>query len=76
MLCIVHIQIFVFGSWHKEAQDQIRKAAGALGRHTGQLESTAVSHLWRSLSVTLQKANSASLASRMVGARPSQDGTL
>jgi len=30
------LAVCVFGSWHKEAQDQIRKAAGALARHTGQ----------------------------------------
>ena len=34
-----------FGSWHKEAEVQIKKAAGALSRHTGQLESTASLHL-------------------------------
>ena len=44
-----------------------------LARHTGQLESTAVSHLWtvwRRLSVTLQKANIVALAARMEGASP------
>ena len=70
------LAVFTFGSWHKVAQEQIKKGAGALVRHTGQLESTAVSHLWRRLSVTLQKANSAALAARMEGTRPSQDGAL
>ena len=32
--------------------------------------------LWRRLSVTLQKANSAALAARMEGARPREDGRL
>ena len=59
------LAVCAFGSWHKEAQDQIRKAAWALARHTGQFKSTAVSHLWTRLSVTLQKANCAALASRM-----------
>ena len=58
------------------AQDQIKKVAAALSRHTGQVESTAVSHLWRWLSVTLQKATSAANASRMEGARPREDGRL
>ena len=70
------LAVCTFGSWHTVAQEQIKRAAGALARHTGQLESTAVSHLWRRLSVTLQKANSAALASRMEGTRPSQGGAL
>ena len=70
------LAVCTFGSWHEVAQQQVKKAAAALSRHTGQLESTAVSHLWKRLSVTLQKANSAALASRMEGSRPSQDGAL
>ena len=38
--------------------------------------STAVAHLWRRLSVILQKANNAALAARLKGSRPSQDGAL
>ena len=66
------LAVCTFGSWHEEAQVQIKKAAGALARHTGQLDSTAVSHIWRRLSVTLQKANSA--VYRQDGGRPSQGG--
>ena len=70
------LAVCVFGSWHEEAEVQIKKVARALARHTGRLESTAVAHLWRLLSVTLHKANSAALAARLEGSRPSQDGAL
>ena len=68
------LTVCAFGSWRKVAQDQIKKVAAALSRHTGQVKSTAVSHLSRRLSVTLQNRRPQRRPRLQDGGRPSQRG--
>ena len=53
------------GGWHPVAEEQVRKLAGAISRHTGQELEEAQRHLWQSLSVHLMKGNAALLANRI-----------
>ena len=52
-----------FGGWHTSAEQEVKKLASALARHTGQEEGEAISHLW--LGVLLQRGNAAILANRV-----------
>ena len=54
-----------FGGWHTSAEQEVKKLASALARHTGQEEGEAVSHLWGRLGVLLQRGNAAILANRV-----------
>ena len=47
------------GAWHEVAVAEVRKLGSALGRHTGQEEEEATSHLFKKLSILLMKGNSA-----------------
>ena len=51
-----------FGGWHTSAEQEVKKLASALARHTGQEEGEAISHLWGRLGVLLQRGNAAILA--------------
>ena len=54
-----------FGGWHTSAEQEVKKLASALARHTGQEEGEAISHLWGRLGVLLQRGNAAILANRV-----------
>ena len=61
------------GGWHDSALAHIRKLGTALALHTGQSDGEASSHLWRRLSILLQKGNSSMLGDR-VNSLPSREG--
>ena len=53
------------GGWHQVAMEQFRKLGSALARHTGQEEGEKVDHLFKRVSILLQKGLSAMLLNRI-----------
>ena len=53
------------GGWHEVAVKEVKKLGAALGRHTGQEEGEAVSHLFQRLSILLVKGNAALFSNRV-----------
>ena len=52
------------GGWHKAAIAEVKKLGSALARHTGEDESTTISHLFQQLSIALMKGNASLLNNR------------
>ena len=53
------------GGWHEAAIREVKKLGGALARHSGSEESTAIRHLFQRLSILLVKGNSALIMNRV-----------
>ena len=56
-LAFIPLVMELLGAWHEVAVGEVRKLGAALGRHTGQDESEATSHLFQRLSIPM-KGNS------------------
>ena len=54
-----------FGGWLNVAEREVKKLGAALARHTGQEEGEAISHLWGTLGVLLQRGNVAIFGNRV-----------
>ena len=52
------------GGWHEVAVAEVRKLGSAIGRHTGQEDGEATSHLFQQLSILLMKGNAAMFLNR------------
>ena len=63
------------GGWHRGAEQEVKKLAAALARHTGQDEEMAGTHSWGRLAVLLQRGNAAILGNRVpTHPHPNVDG--
>ena len=60
------------GGWHPCAEREVKKLGSALARHTGQLESEAIAHLWGRLGILLQRGNAAILGNRVPNFPPAE----
>ena len=58
-IALIPLDMESLGGRHKVAVKEVRKLGVALGRHTGQEEGEAVSHLFQRLSILLVKGNAA-----------------
>ena len=74
-LAFIPIVAESFGGWHQVAQEQIKKLAACLARHTGQDEGEATSHLFSRCALLLQRGLAALLLNRIpTHAPPEIDG--
>ena len=64
-LAFIPIVAESFGGWHQVAQEQIKKLAACLARHTGQDEGEATSHLFSRCALLLQRGLAALLLNRI-----------
>ena len=64
-IVFVPLALESLGGWHEAAVREVKKLGGALARHSGTEESTAITHLFQRLSVLLMKGNSALIVNRV-----------
>ena len=64
-LVFTPLPVETFGSWHKDAEKELRRIAIAAARNRGKEESITVKHFFQKLSVTLARGNAALLLSRI-----------